>query len=164
SEEVAAFRAGVEAWTNQELAYARLHASKPQTVAAALNDSPVGLAAWIVEKFHKWADTNGDVESRFTKDELLANVTLYWVTQTINSSMRCYYESARESRPAGYGPVPIGVLNATNDMVAVPREMVELNIAPVRYTETDVGGHFLEWEEPELVAEDMRAFFGALAE
>ena len=166
SDAVETFRRETAAWDGQELAYARMHVSKPQTIGTALNDSPVGLAAWIVEKFHSWADTATEdgraIESRFSKDELLTNVTVYWVTETINPSMRLYYEFAREGLPNGVGDVPVGYLNALNDQVAVPRELIELNFAPVRYTETDSGGHFLEWEEPELVAEDMRAFFGGL--
>jgi len=83
------------------MAYAMLHASKPQTLAYALNDSPAGLAAWIIEKFRRWSDCNGDLETRFTKDELLTNVMIYWTTQTANSSMRLYYETIRN--PGGWG-------------------------------------------------------------
>jgi len=80
-----------------EGAYALVQGAQPQPLAAGLNDSPVGLAAWIIEKFRRWSDCHGDVESRFTKDELLANVTLYWLTGTINSSFGPYTDIA----PAG---------------------------------------------------------------
>lgn len=156
------FNRDLQAWSSTELAYAQLHSSKPQTIAAALNDSPAGLAAWIVEKFHRWGDTNGNVESRFSKDELLTNLTLYWATQTIGSSMRLYYEFARETRLTGRVPVPTAALIALHDMVPPPREFGERVYNVVRWNETPKGGHFLEWEEPQLVAEDLRAFFGSL--
>jgi pimeloyl-ACP methyl ester carboxylesterase len=145
-----------------EMAYASLHSSKPQTLAAALNDSPAGLAAWIVEKFRRWGDTNGNVESRFTKDELLTNLTIYWATQTIAPSVRLYYEFTREQRLTGRIPVPTAALIALHDMVPPPREVAERMYNLQRWNETSVGGHFLEQEEPQLVAEDMRAFFGSL--
>ena len=156
------FTRELAAWTATEMAYAQLQGQKPQTQAVALNDSPAGLASWIVEKFRRWGDTHGDVESRFPRDELLTNLTIYWATQTIGSSMRLYYEYAREQRLQGKVTVPTAVLMARNDMVPVPREVSERMYNVVRWNETDKGGHFLEWEEPALVAADMRAFFGAL--
>jgi pimeloyl-ACP methyl ester carboxylesterase len=158
------FTRDLQAWTSTEMAYATLHSSKPQTIAAALNDSPAGLASWIVEKFRRWGDTKGNVESRFTKDELLTNLTIYWATQTIGSSMRLYYEFSREQRLTGRVPVPTAALIALNDMVPPPREFGERVYNVVRWNETPTGGHFLEWEEPQLVAEDLRAFFGSLTE
>ena len=79
-------------WLQTEGGYGHVQATKPQTLAFGLNDSPVGLAAWIIEKFRDWSDCDGDVERRFTKDELLTNVMIYWTTETIHSSMRLYYE------------------------------------------------------------------------
>jgi pimeloyl-ACP methyl ester carboxylesterase len=146
-----------------EIAYARLQMSKPQTLAHALNDSPVGLAAWIVEKFRAWSDSNGDVESRFSKDELLTNLMLYWVTQTAPASARMYYDFVREPLRPGRIERPVGMLMATKDLFPpAPREFGERLFNVQRWTVTDVGGHFLEWEEPELVARDMQAFFGAM--
>ena len=84
-----------ERWQQAEGAYAHMHGTKPQTLSYGHNDSPVGLAGWIVEKYRTWSDCHGDVESRFTKDELLTTVTIYWVTQTIGSSTRMYYENQR---------------------------------------------------------------------
>jgi len=148
-----------------ELAYARLHMSRPQTLAHALTDSPVGLAAWIVEKFRSWGDTNGDIESRFSKDELLTNLTTYWVTGTANSSIRIYYEFIREPMKTGRVETPVGMLMSHKDLFpAAPREWGERLFNVVRWTDTDTGGHFLEWEEPELVAKELQAFFGALAQ
>jgi len=146
-----------------EIAYARLHSSKPQTLAHALNDSPVGLAAWIVEKFRAWSDCGGDVESRFTKDELLTNLMVYWVTQTAPASVRTYYDFNRDPMVPGRIERPVGMLDTTRDLFpAAPREWGDRLFNVQRWTVTDVGGHFLEWEEPELVAEEMSAFFGSL--
>ena len=82
------------AWGQAEGAYAAMHRTKPQTAAFGLTDSPAGLAAWIVEKLRAWSDCDGDVERSFTKDEILTNVTLYWLTETIGSSMRMYRANA----------------------------------------------------------------------
>lgn len=146
-----------------EIAYARLQMSKPQTLAHAMNDSPVGLAAWILEKFRAWSDSGGDLESRFTKDELLTNLMIYWATRTAPASFRMYYDFVRE--PLLPGPVenPVGMLMSTKDLFPpAPREWGERLFNVQHWVETDVGGHFLEWEEPELVARDMQSFFAGL--
>ena len=157
------FVAQVQQWGIHERAYAALHNTKPQTLAHALNDSPAGLAAWIVEKFRSWSDCNGDVEKRFSKDELLTNLTIYWATQTITSSIRVYYEIFHAGPQAGPDPsVPIAYLMAAQDIAMPPREWVERTTKLARWTQLDTGGHFLEWEEPALVADDLRAFFGGL--
>src|SRR4029450_10381596 len=88
------------------MAYAIEHSSKPQTLAHALNDSPTGLAAWILEKFHRWSDCPGDLDSVYGRGDRLTNLTIYWATGTIGSSMRIYYETAH-STSAGYGRVQI---------------------------------------------------------
>lgn len=157
------FAKDLATWEANELAYARMHSSKPQTLAAGLNDSPAGLAAWIVEKYRTWGDTRGNIESRFTKDELLSNLTIYWATQSIAPSVRLYYEFAREQRLTGKVQVPTAALIATHDMVPPPREVVERSYNIQRWNVTEVGGHFLEQEEPQLVAQDMRAFFSSAA-
>jgi len=146
-----------------EIAYARLQMSKPQTLAHSLNDSPVGLAAWIIEKFRAWSDSNGDVETRFSKDELITNLMVYWVTGTAPSSVRMYYDFVREPQKAGRVEVPVGMLMSTKDLFpAAPREFGERLLNVQHWVETDTGGHFLEWEEPEIVARDMQTFFGGL--
>ena len=86
-------------WTDEERGYSAIQGTKPQTIGYVLNDSPVGQAAWIVEKFRALSDVNGDVESKFTKDEMLTNVMVYWLTRTATSAARIYYEVRRE--PAG---------------------------------------------------------------
>ena len=144
-----------------EIAYARLQMSKPQTLAHSLNDSPVGLAAWIVEKFRAWSDSNGNVESRFSKDELLTNLMVYWATGTAPASARMYYDFVREPLLAGRIERPVGMLMATKDLFPpAPREWGERFFNVQHWAVTDVGGHFLEWEEPELVARDLQTFFG----
>jgi pimeloyl-ACP methyl ester carboxylesterase len=146
-----------------EIAYARLQMSKPQTLAHSLNDSPVGLAAWIVEKFRAWSDSSGDVERRFSKDELLTNLMVYWVTGTAPASVRMYYDFVREPLTTGRIEQPVGMLMTTKDLFPpAPREWGERLFNVAHWVETDVGGHFLEWEEPELVARDMQTFFGAI--
>lgn len=149
-------------WMGEEMAYAMEHSSKPQTLAVGLNDSPAGLAAWVIEKFWRWSDCHGDLETRFSKDELLTNLTIYWVTETIASSVRLYYESARDYGAWGRIEVPTAVIMPVNDMFPTPREWVERSSRVTRWTEADRGGHFLEWEEPELVANDLREFFRGL--
>jgi pimeloyl-ACP methyl ester carboxylesterase len=102
TEEEGAFLTAHAAWFETEGAYGRIQATKPQTHSYALNDSPVGLAAWIIEKFRAWSDCGGDVERTFTKDELLTNSSIYWFTQTISSSIRLYWENRR--RPLHFAP------------------------------------------------------------
>lgn len=151
-------------WGFREMAYAMEHSSKPQTLAFGLNDSPAGMAAWVIEKFWRWSDNDGNLESRFSRDELLANLTVYWATQTIGSSIRLYYETARDGGSWGRVEVPTAMMMSPKDMFPTPREWVERSYNVERWTEIDRGGHFLEWEEPELVAEDARAFFRPLRE
>lgn len=149
--------------SNTEIGYARMHATKPQTLAYGLNDSPAGLAGWIVEKYRTWGDTGGNVESRFDKDFLLTTLTSYWLTQTIGPSVRTYYEMYRNRGSTRRVTVPVGFLMSMKDMFPpAPREWAERTHNVVHFAEAQTGGHFLEWEEPELVARDMQTFFGAL--
>lgn len=149
---------------NSEIAYARLHSTKPQTLAYGLNDSPAGLAAWIVEKYRSWGDTGGKVESRFDKDFLLTTLTIYWLTQTIAPSVRTYYEMVRNRGNMSRVGVPVAFLMSEKDMFPpAPREWAERSHNVMRFNTTPSGGHFLEWEEPQLVARDMQAFFSDLA-
>ena len=156
------FVADAQAWMQGEMAYAMLHATKPQTLAVGLNDSPAGLASWIVEKFWRWGDHGGDLEGVFGRDALLTNLTIYWATETINSSIRLYYETVRNPGRWGASQVPTAMLMSPKDMFATPREWAERQGRVDRWTEIDRGGHFLEWEQPALVAADLRAFFGTL--
>jgi pimeloyl-ACP methyl ester carboxylesterase len=153
-----------DAATQAQRAYARLQMTSPQTLAQSLNDSPTGLAAWFIEKFRAWSDCNGDLESRFTKDELLTNLMVYWVTGTAPSSVRMYYDFSREPVATGRIERPVGMLMSTKDLFpAAPREWGERFFNVHRWVETHTGGHFLEWEEPELVARELQSFFGSLS-
>jgi pimeloyl-ACP methyl ester carboxylesterase len=152
-------------WMEKEGAYDHLQATKPQTLGYGLNDSPAGLAAWLVEKYRSWSDCGGDLERRFTKDELLTQITLYWVTETINSANRLYYE--RDRHPRAFGPddrvrVPTAVTNFPGDIDRPPREWGERVYDVRRWTVMPRGGHFAALEEPELLAQDIRAFFRPL--
>jgi pimeloyl-ACP methyl ester carboxylesterase len=153
-------------WQQEEGAYAAIQSTRPQTLAYGLNDSPAGLAGWIVEKFRAWSDCDGDVEKRFTKDELLTNITIYWATETINSSCRYYYE-ALHNPPQNAGQrveAPTGVAIFPKDLVTAPREYAERFFNIQRWTEKPRGGHFAALEEPELLAADLRDFFRPLRE
>jgi len=145
-------------------AYQDIQGTKPQTLGYGLNDSPAGLAAWIVEKFHGWTDNDGNPESAIGRDEILTNVTLYWVTESIASSTRIYYESRHTpaSRPVRYVEVPTGVAVFPKEIYFVPRRWAESRYNIVRWTMMPRGGHFAALEEPELLVEDVRAFFREL--
>ncbi len=164
SDEEKAFYAEQERWDSVEGAYILLQHTKPQTLAYGLNDSPTGLAAWIVEKFRAWSDCNGDVESRFTKDELLTNVSLYWFTQTINSSFGPYYvdDDRAVLRKGERIEVPCAVSLFPKNMDQPPRELAERVYNLQRWTVMPRGGHFPAMEEPELLANDIREFFRPL--
>jgi len=149
-------------WQFAEGAYAMIQGSKPQTLAYGLQDSPAGLAAWIVEKFRSWSDCDGDVEKRFTKDELLTTITLYWVTETINAANRLYYETAYDStspQHTGKSAVPAAIARFPKDILPAPREWAERWFNVQHWTAMPRGGHFAAMEEPGLLVEDLRAFF-----
>jgi pimeloyl-ACP methyl ester carboxylesterase len=152
-------------WLDEEGAYGHLQATRPRTPAYALNDSPVGLLSWIVEKFRAWSDCGGDLESRFAKDEILAHVTLYWLTGTIGSSMRLYREARAVPLAFTEGDrvtPPCAVARFPKEEPMPPREWVERAYDVVRWTEMPRGGHFAAMEEPELLAGDVREFLRGL--
>ncbi|MBW8485614.1 epoxide hydrolase family protein [Actinomadura parmotrematis] len=151
-----------KAFQDNEYAYAKLQSTKPQSLAVGLNDSPAGLAAWITEKYQAWSDCGGQVEKAFTKDELLTTITLYWVTQTIGSSMRLYYENAHTPGEWGAMRAPIAMAMPPADLFHTPREWAERQGPIARWTELARGGHFPEWEVPDLIADDIRAFLTGL--
>jgi len=160
-----AFLDAQEDWLQAEGAYGHVQATKPQTIAFGLNDSPAGLAAWIVEKFQGCSDCDGDIEKRFTKAELLTNIMIYWTTQTIHSSMRLYYE-ARE-RPLHFNEgdfvqPPCAIAKFLKEAPFPPREWIERGYNIQRWSEFPSGGHFAAMEEPDLLVEDIRAFFRPL--
>ena len=152
-----------------EGAYAAVQGSQPQVAALGLNDSPAGLAGWIVEKFRRWSDCDGEVERAFTKDELLANVTLYWVTQTIASSFLPYYDVTQAGAMTwikqklkewtGASSVPAAFAMFPKDLSHPPREWAERFYDVRRWTEMPRGGHFAALEQPDVLVDDLRAFF-----
>jgi pimeloyl-ACP methyl ester carboxylesterase len=177
SEEDRALLGKMNEFRREETAYMQLQGTKPQTVGHALNDSPAGLASWIVEKFRTWSDCGGEVEKRFTKDQLLTNITLYWVTETINSSMRLYYEtmhspllrSAFEEGGGGSSGggglrvgVPTGVASFPGEIYRPPRAWAESMYNITHWTDMPEGGHFAAMEVPGLLVADIRAFFGKI--
>src|SRR5581483_4987661 len=156
-----AFRRREETWEQQEGAYSAIQSTRPQTLAFGLADSPVGLASWITEKFYAWSDCHGDVLSVFPLEMLIDNLMIYWLTETIGSSVRYYYEATRWRRPFRPGdhvPVPTAVMMMPKDLVVAPREWAERFYNVRRYTLMDRGGHFPAWEAPDLYAGDLRSF------
>ncbi len=156
------FLAEARSWFDDEGGYFHIQRTRPQTLSYGLNDSPAGLAAWVVEKFRTWSDCGGDVEHSFTKDQLLTNIMVYWVTQTIGSSTRHYFENRVDNwrfPPGERVEVPCGVAVFPGEINRPPREWAKRTHNVQRWTEMPRGGHFAAMEEPELLAEDIRAFF-----
>ena len=147
----------------RETGYARIQGTKPQTVGLALNDSPAGLLGWIIEKFRTWSDCGGDLESVFSRDDLIANVMIYWVTQTAASAARFYFENHLPNMdvPGDVArvSVPTGVARFPSELVLMPRSWLERRYNIVHWTEMDRGGHFAAMEQPELFSEDVTKFF-----
>ena len=144
--------------------YMAMLSTKPQTLAMAHNDSPAGLAAWFIEKYQHWCDLDdGDLESVFTKDQLLDNVMLYWITGTAASSGRLYLESARAGTSAvdawaGQVTVPTGHAVYPRELLQTPRAWAERRYNIVHWAVQPKGGHFAPFEQPELFTDDLRAF------
>lgn len=155
---------------NDQKAYGAIQGTRPLTLGYGLNDSPAGLAAWIVDKFWAWSDHGGKLESSFTKDELLTNVMIYWVKETMPSSVRIYYESQHnQARPLSMTPfqstgkpAPMGFALFPKEINVPPRAWVERSTgsAFLHWTEMPRGGHFAALEQPKLLVEDVRVFFG----
>jgi pimeloyl-ACP methyl ester carboxylesterase len=150
-------------WSKTGGSYAFIQSTKPQSLAYGFNDSPAGLAGWIIEKFHGWSDCNGNLENCFTKDELLTNLMIYWSTQTMNSAMRLYYEAGKlmpelMKRKHKRPEVPAAVTMFPHDLVSAPREFAERIFNVRQWTESPKGGHFTAMEQPEMVATDIRKF------
>ena len=139
--------------------YSAIQGTRPLTLGYALNDSPVGLASWVVDKFWAWSDHGGKLENSFTKDELLTNVMVYWVTQTPTSSARIYHERGFYTGGRKAGKVPVGVALFPKEINVPPRKWVEARYNLVHWTEMPRGGHFAALEQPDLLVADVRAFF-----
>ena len=146
---------------DMETGYAAIQSTKPQSLGYGLNDSPAGLAAWIVEKFRRWSDCGGNIETKFTKDELLTNIMIYWITESITSSMRIYYEA----RTTGWKLVPDEKVTVPTGCLLsplepqLPRKWVENSFNVTHWSVMPKGGHFAALEEPDLLVDDIRTFF-----
>tara|TARA_Y100001947_G_scaffold97883_1_gene83569 strand:+ start:1512 stop:2837 length:1326 start_codon:yes stop_codon:yes gene_type:complete len=161
-------RAARGAYMQNERAYQQIQGSKPQTLGYGLNDSPTGLAAWIVEKFHGWTDmpqgATGYLDNHFTKDELLTNIAIYWFTGTITSSTRIYYENSKTpiETPLGFINVPTGAAIFPAEIFVTPRAWAEAAYDLRHWSVMSEGGHFAALEKPDLYLNDLQIFFRLL--
>jgi len=158
-----------EHFFSEESGYSAIQSTKPQTIAFALNDSPAGLCAWILEKRRTWSDCSGDVETRFTKDELLTTMSIYWFTQSYGTSARYYYECTHNPWEASHNRSPVveaptGVGLFQEEVVLMPRKWANEYYNLQHWTQMESGGHFAPMEEPEALAADIRAFYKNLRE
>jgi pimeloyl-ACP methyl ester carboxylesterase len=157
-----------DAWDQVERGYSAIQSTKPQTLAYALNDSPAGVAAWILEKWRSWTDSEGDLDQRFPREFLLSMLTIFWATGSITTSMRDYYDNRWDGvtiGPQTFVSVPTGIANFAKQFVfegQPPREWAERLYNVRRWTEMPRGGHFAAAEEPALLATDIAAFFADL--
>lgn len=151
--------AALEEWMAAEGGYQHLHRTRPLSLAPALSDSPAGLLAWILEKYRSWSDSGGDLSTRFSDDFLLTQASLYWFSGAIGTSLRAYWEPAVGfTTPVRRVEVPTAVALFPHDLAHPPRSWAERTYDVVRWTEMPRGGHFAPWEEPDLLAADIRAF------
>ena len=163
------------------LGYREIQSTKPQTLGQALSDSPIGLASWIIERWYVGSDHDGDLEKVFTKDELLTNIMIYWVTNSGTSSARIYYESrhmlgglaptpfprpeGRVSAPPGCGSCPLRYDSRSDPLdttSAEARKAAESHYNVVHFTTMPHGGHYAAFEQPKLWVDDLRAFFARM--
>jgi pimeloyl-ACP methyl ester carboxylesterase len=153
-------------WMKEEVGYTWIQGTKPQTLAYGLTDSPVGLAAWIVEKFHTWSDHKGDLDGYIGRDAMLTNIMLYWVTGAIGSSFWPYYARMHGPWPIPDGAriqVPMGYAEFPKEILRPPRSLAEKMYADIRrWTRMPKGGHFAALEQPDLLAQEIREFFRPL--
>lgn len=153
------YKSNAQQWIAQEGGYMSIQSTKPQTLAYALSDSPIGLAAWQIEKFHSWSDIRCGFENRYTMDELLNNVMLYWLNNSIKASMMMYYENTHTLPPLRKIDVPTGITLFSEDVLLPPKSWVEKNLNLIHWTEISQGGHFTAMEEPELFVKDICKFY-----
>jgi pimeloyl-ACP methyl ester carboxylesterase len=159
-------RRGLRDWASHQAAgrvmHHSLNSTRPHTMTFAMNDSPAGLAAWIVDMWRSFSDCGGDIERSFTKDELLANITTYWLTGTIASAARLYVEWAQQKRTSPPPPrvaIPTGCAIYPRDVRRIPRAWAERTYSIVHWSEMPAGGHFPSVEVPELFVDDLQVFF-----
>jgi pimeloyl-ACP methyl ester carboxylesterase len=153
-------------WNAEETGYQWIQGTKPQTLSFGLTDSPAGLAAWIVEKFHSWSDNGGRIENAIPRARMLADISLYWFTGAIGSSFYPYYFRRRRPWPVSVerpATAPVGYAEFPREILRPPRAIAERVYTDIRrWTVFDKGGHFAAMEQPDVLAKDVRAFFRAL--
>ena len=154
----------MQSYNENDSGYFKEQSTKPQTVGYGLDDSPAGLAAWVIEKFRTWSDCDGDVEASFTKDQLLDNLMIYWVTATAHSSARMYYEfdhGLKDGTIDIFTPVtvPVGYTRYPEEIMQTSERWAEMQYPLAHFADMDRGGHFAAFEVPELFVPDIRACF-----
>jgi pimeloyl-ACP methyl ester carboxylesterase len=149
------------------LGYATIQGTRPQTLTYGMNDSPAGLCSWFLEKRRDWSDSQGNVERVFTRDELLTGMTLYWITESFGTAARLYYEGSHNPWQKSHERTP--VVEAPTALAIQPRDVLQLSRSWTeryynlkRWTVFPAGGHFAHMEQPQLLVEDIRAFFRTL--
>jgi pimeloyl-ACP methyl ester carboxylesterase len=160
-----AYLARVADWTATEGAYIAIQGTKPLTLSYALTDSPVGLAAWYVEKFRSWSDCRVEPDEIISKDEMITDIMVHWLTGTAHSAMRFYSESREHPLHLAAGQritPPCGIVHLPGELPMPPRSWAERAFNVVHWSSLPRGGHFAAWEVPDLLAEDIRAFFRPL--
>jgi pimeloyl-ACP methyl ester carboxylesterase len=158
------YRQELTVFLKEETGYQWIQGTRPQTLAFGLTDSPAGLAAWIIEKFHIWSDNGGDLLSVLSRDALLANISLYWFTGAIGSSFWPYYARMHGPWPIDGGiTVPTGYCEFPREILRPPRSLAARTYSDIRrWTVMPRGGHFAAMEQPQALAEEVRAFFRPL--
>jgi pimeloyl-ACP methyl ester carboxylesterase len=161
-----AFITELELFLKEETGYQWIQGTKPQTLAFGLSDSPGGLAAWIVEKFRSWTDCDGDPENAVSRDEMLADISLYWFTGAIGSSFWPYYARMHGPWPVPAGKtvdVPMGYAQFPKEILRPPRSLAARTYSDIRrWSVMDKGGHFAALEQPDALAREVREFFQSL--
>ena len=155
-------------WTREETGYQWIQGTRPQTLAFALTDSPAGLAAWIVEKFRTWTDCDGNPESAISREEILANISLYWFSGAIGSAFWPYYARMHRPWPIPEGKsigVPMGYAAFPKEILTPPRSLAEQTYTDIRrWSVMAKGGHFAALEQPDALAREVIAFFAELGD
>jgi len=165
SAEEEAYRAQLAVFQRDETGYQSIQGTRPQTLAYAQHDSPVGWLAWILEKYWAWSDHGDDIWDTFDRDDILTTAMLYWLPGRILSAARLYYENSNPNAPRSVGgrvEVPTGYARFPAEIYNPPREVVERSYNLVHYSEPAVGGHFAALEQPGTWANDVGRFFGGL--
>ncbi|HEX6297418.1 MAG TPA: epoxide hydrolase [Burkholderiales bacterium] len=162
-----AYLAQLSQWLKEETGYQWIQGTRPQTLAYALNDSPTGLAAWIAEKFQRWSDCGGVIENAVSRDDLLANITLYWLSGAIGSSFWPYYARMHRPWPIPEGKtvdVPMGYAEFPKEILRPPRSLAARTYTDIRqWSAMKKGGHFAALEQPAALAAEVERFFRPLA-